>query len=144
MPYALADDWFADKLNSVSISFQRQIMGKTKKEVKKSEVGKEEGKAQVGSPSTRSRVGSSASSQTKTQAEVHPVPKKQQKKRDSSRKGEAADSDRGSVASFSASKTFDTAHFVQEAVRRVEAGELAAVILQDMPHAHKKCTEARV
>ena len=143
MPYALADDWFAGKLNSVSISFQRQIMGKTKKDGKKSETGKEEARMQVDSPSTRSRLSSMATGQVKTQAEVHPPPKKQQKKKESSKKSEA-DSDRGSVASSSASKTFDVAYFVQEAVRRLEAGELAVKILQDMPRAHKKWTEARV
>ena len=30
MPYALADEWFEEKLNSVSLSFQRQMMGKTR------------------------------------------------------------------------------------------------------------------
>ena len=30
MPYALADEWFEQKLNSVSVSFQRQMMVKTR------------------------------------------------------------------------------------------------------------------
>ena len=144
MPYALADDWFAAKLNSVSISFQRQIMGKSKKDGRKGEVGSEEGRKQVGSPATRSRLSSMAAGGSTTQAEVHPTPKKQHKKRDSSKKGEVADSDRSSVASSSTSKTFDVAYFVQEAVRRIDAGEKAVVILQDMPRANKKWTEARV
>ena len=77
MPYALADDWFAAKLNSVSLSFQRQIMGKSKKDGRKGEVGSEEGRKPVGSPTTRSRLSSMAAGEPTTQAEVHPIPKKQ-------------------------------------------------------------------
>ena len=51
MPYALADAWFEEKLNSVSISFWRQTMGKSR-DGKKEDANKW---AVKGSPITRSR-----------------------------------------------------------------------------------------
>ena len=47
MPYALADEWFAEKLNSVSLSYQRQRMPRTKDTRKTSAEAKS-------SPQTRS------------------------------------------------------------------------------------------
>ena len=58
MPCALADAWFEEKLNSVSISFWRQKMGKTKDDKKKPTQTQEV----KGSPATRSKGGASMKS----------------------------------------------------------------------------------
>ena len=51
MPYALADAWFEEKINSVSIWFWRQTMGKSR-DGKKEDSNKS---TEKGSPITRSR-----------------------------------------------------------------------------------------
>ena len=89
MPYALADDWFASKLNSVSISFQRQMMGKHDSK-KKSEKGERKDSRRK-SPNPRSQPLRTSSpnqspAKTVTKAQVHPTPSqsKQQKRGESS------------------------------------------------------------
>ena len=74
MPYLLADEWFEAKLSSVSLSFQRQMMGKhdPKKESKK----KVEASKAVGSPSTRSRAAGAAATQQTVTVEIHSEPQK--------------------------------------------------------------------
>ena len=143
MPYLLADEWFEAKLNSVSLSFQRQMMGKP--DSKKGNKKKEEQKQVVGSPATRSRVGAVAGATMQTQVDVHGEPKEKTK---SSRsvKGSEAGSDRGSGKSKSSvpAVALDIPNIIKTALARVANGEHPSVIAQDMPRHHKQWKERSV
>ena len=67
MPYKLADEWSEARLNSVSISFQRQMIGKG--DEKKKSQRKVEAKPGVDSPSTRSRKSEEAKTPETTQVD---------------------------------------------------------------------------
>ena len=67
MPYALADDWFEEMLNSVSISYQRQMMGKTK-DVKKGAPTHSESSPQTRSASRLQREGTTEGAGTSGEA----------------------------------------------------------------------------
>ena len=135
MPYALADDWFASKLNSVSISFQRQMMGKHDSK-KKSEKG-ERKDSRRRSPDSRSQPLRTSSPKqspatTVTKAQVHPSPSqsKQQKRSESSsrkrssRKGKQPPEETHGI---------DIPSLLYDFIRRVEQQEDYESILKDMP-----------
>ena len=92
MPCKLADEWLEARLNSVSISFQRQIMGK--RDDKKRGQRKVEATSGVESQSTRSRKTDGAQKKVTTQAEVNPTPSRTKSRSASSKR----DSDVGSEA----------------------------------------------
>ena len=98
MPWKLADEWFEARLNSGSISFQRQIMGKG--DDKKRGQRKAEATSGVDSPSTRSRKTDGAQKKVTTQAEVHPMPSRTKSRSTSSKR----DSDVVSEADSAVSK----------------------------------------
>ena len=137
MPYHLADEWFEAKLNSVSLSFQRQIMGKgddTKKGQRKGEK-----KSSVDSPATRSRKTDGAQKKVTTHAEVHATPSRAKSRSASSKR----DSDVGSEADSAASKVkllpsgLDIPYTIQTMMARVAKGERPDIVVQDMPVTHK-------
>ena len=137
MPCKLADEWFEARLNSVSISFQRQIMGKG--DDKKRSQRKAEATSGVDSPSTRSRKTDGAQKKITTKAEVHPTPSRTKSRSTSSK----LDSDVVSKADSAASKLkplpsgLDIPHIIQSVLACTAKGEQPDVILQDMPLAHK-------
>ena len=143
MPYHLADEWFEAKLNSVSLSFQRQMMGKP--DSKKGNKKKEDQKQVVGSPATRSRLGAVAGATMQTQMDVHKEPKGKTKSNRSVR-GSEASSDHGSTKSKSSvpAVVLGIPNIIKTAPARVTNGEHPSVIAQDMPRHHKQWKERSV
>ena len=131
MPYLLADEWFEAKLNSVSLSFQRQMMGKN--DPKKESKRKEEASKAVSSPSTRARAAAAAGTQLTVTADVHGDPKKKK----SSRKGSEASSDRGSSRSRMVVKSvaLDIPNIIMRMMERMAKVEQPADIVKTCPPA---------
>ena len=135
MPYALADDWFASKLNSVSISFQRQMMGKhdSRKKLEKGE--KKDSRRK--SPDSRSHPLRTSSpkrspARTVTKAQVHSTPSqsKQQKRGESSSRKKSGKKGKQSTEE---SHGIDIPSLLYDVIRRVEQQEDHESILKDMP-----------
>ena len=135
MPYLLADEWFEAKLNSVSLSFQRQKMGKH--DQKKGSKKKVEASKVVSSPSTRSRAAGAVASQQTVVVDVHSEPQRKQK---SSRKESEASSNRGSSRSRTSavSAALDIPNIIMRVMERLAKGERPADVAKDVPTGHKQ------
>ena len=131
MPYALADAWFEEKLNSVSISYWRQIMGKSRD-------GKKEEKHQ-GSPMTRSRrdqLSRTGSGGTGDKTKKDDAAKKEKTKLSGSVKGTAVGQS-GDGAEGSTSKrsqdAIDIPSLLYDVERRVQKKQDFEKIAERMP-----------
>ena len=145
MPYALADEWFAWKLNSVSISFQRQMMGKDKV-VKKSDDKALDDTKMTQSPTTRSRKLKDITETPAASSSKGDKHKKKHKKksgdldapkgsshRSSSRASEKSGGETPQQPPAKKSRGLDIPSLIFEIRRRVANKEDAASIAKDMP-----------
>ena len=146
MPCALADAWFEEKLNSVSISFWRQTMGKSR-DGKKEDANKS---AVKGSPITRSKReqltregGSGAGNKAENEQVVKKKKTKSGEKVSDSVKGAAAgpSGDGDSVATPKpGQESLDIPSLLYDVERRVQRKQNFETIAESMPLANKAWT----
>ena len=136
MPYALADDWFEEKLNSVSISYQRQRMPRTKDTRSTSAGAKSSPQTRSASrlreegavPSTSHEASGVSSTKRK---------RKDKKKQETQSGGDGRSSSSATTVDLTDLANIDIPSIILDVVNRVANKERVEDIKRSMPTYHR-------
>ena len=144
MPYALADDWFAEKLNSVSSSYQRQKM-------RRSRESRKGGAGTSGTPSNTRSTSRRTDSRKQQQVEAGTAKKSAPvKKHDVSRAAPASSTASGAASSTTprvqsdATETIDIAELLCDVLRRIRQHHAPENVAKTMPVGHPMWTPTNI